>query len=62
MWLAADFDLMRVENDDGIDLLQRPELPFSKRVRHRVCNAADPFGRNLQAADIRGVRAGIANS
>ena len=56
-----DFHPEGVEDHDGIHPVQRPPLPFPDLVQHRISDAADQVGRDLQAVEVEQMRLDVPN-
>ena len=56
----ADLQHQRVEDDDRVDVLQRPLRPVAHVVDHRVGDPADQIAADLDAVDLLEVRLDIA--
>ena len=56
----ADLQHQRVEEDDRVDVLQRPLLPLADVVHDRVGDAADQVAADLDAVDLGQVRLDVA--
>ena len=55
----ADLEHERVEEHDGVDVLQRPGLPGADVVHDRVGDAADQVAADADAVDVGQVRLDI---
>src|SRR3954468_23435430 len=51
--LVAHLDADRVEEDQRIERLERPVLPFGDLVEHGIGHRADQVRRDLEAVDLR---------
>src|SRR3954468_18010195 len=49
---VADLDSQRVEKDQRVDRFQRPRLPGSHFLQHRVGYRADQIGRDLDPVEL----------
>ena len=56
----ADLEHQRVEEDDRVDVVQRPLLPLADVVHHRVGDAADQVAADLDPVDLGQVRLDVA--
>ena len=56
----ADLQHQRVEEDDRVDVIQRPLLPLTDVVHDRVGDAADQVAADLDAVDLGQVRLDVA--
>jgi len=59
--LVADLDPQRVEEDDRIDRVERPVLPFPNLLEHGVGDPADQIGGDLDPVDFLQVSLDLAN-
>jgi hypothetical protein len=55
----TDLEHQRVEEDDRVDVLQRPLLPRRSVVHHRVGDAADQIAPDMHTVDVGQVRLDI---
>jgi hypothetical protein len=56
----ADLQHERVEEDDRVDVVERPLLPLPDVVHHRVGDAADQVAADLDTVDLGQVRLNVA--
>ena len=59
--LVADLHPQRIEEDDGIDAIERPVLPVADLLEHRIGDPADQIRRDLDAIELLQVALDLAD-